>query len=49
MTLPRLAECEARRASVSLFPGVEDTRRPVRVSNFWAKSAGSEVWCPHII
>jgi len=25
MTSPRLADCEARRASVSLFPGVEDT------------------------
>ena len=39
MTSPRLAECEARRASANLFPGVEDTRRPARVSTFWAESA----------
>jgi len=36
-----LAECEARRASASLFPGLEDTRRPARVSTFWAESAPS--------
>jgi hypothetical protein len=41
MTSPRLAECEARRASASLFPCVEDTRRPARVSTFWAESAPS--------
>ena len=39
MTSPRLAECEARQASASLFPGVEDTRRPARVSTFWAESS----------
>jgi len=41
MTSPRLAKYEARRASASLFPGVEDTRRPARVSTFWAESAPS--------
>jgi hypothetical protein len=41
MTSPRLAECEARQASASLFPGVEDTRRPARVSTFWVESAPS--------
>jgi len=38
MTSPRLAECEARRASASLFPGVEDTRQPARVSTFREES-----------
>jgi len=41
MTSPRLAECEARRASASLFPSVEDTRQPARVSTFWEESAPS--------
>jgi hypothetical protein len=41
MTFPRFAECEARLASASLFPGVEDTCRPARVSNSWAESAPS--------
>ena len=39
MTSPRLAECEARRASASLFLGVEDTRQPARVFTFWEESA----------
>jgi hypothetical protein len=34
MTSLGLAECEARRASASLFPGVEDTRRPARMSTY---------------
>ena len=41
MTSPRLAEREARRALASLFPSVENTRRPERVSTFWAESAPS--------
>jgi hypothetical protein len=48
MTSPRIAECEARRASASLFPSVEDTRRPVRVSAFWAESAPSPQKSPKI-
>ena len=48
MTSPRLAECEARRASASLFPGVEDTRRPARVSTFWAELAPSPQKSPNI-
>jgi len=48
MTLPRLAEFEARRASASLFPGVEDTRWPVRVSTFWTKLSPSPQKPPKI-
>ena len=48
MTSPRLAECEARRASASLFPGVEDTRRPASVSSFLAESAPSPQKSPKI-
>jgi hypothetical protein len=48
MTSPRLVECEARRASTSLFTGVEDTRRPARVSTFWAESAPSPQNFPKI-
>jgi hypothetical protein len=47
MTSPRLAECEARQASASLFPGVEYTRRPARVSTFWAGSAPSPQKSPN--
>ena len=49
MTSPRLAECEARRASASLFPGVEDTRRPARVSILWAESAPSPQKSPKFL
>ena len=48
MTSPKLPECEARRASASLFPGMEDTRRPARVSTFWAESAPSLQKTPKI-
>jgi len=48
MTSPRLAECEARRALASSFLGVEDTRRPARVSTFGAKSAPSPQKSPEI-
>ena len=41
----RLAQCEARRGLASLFPGVEDTRRPARMSIFWEESAPS--WQPN--
>ena len=48
MTSPRIAECEARRASASLFPGVEDTRQPARVFTFWAELAPSPQKSPTI-
>jgi len=49
MTSPRLAECEARRASANVFPGVEDTRWPARVSTFWEESAPSPQKSPEIL
>jgi len=48
MTSPGLAEYKALRALASLFPGVEDTHRPARVSTFWAESAPSSNKSPKI-
>jgi hypothetical protein len=48
MTSPRLAEFKARQGSASLYPGVEDTRWPARVSTFWAESAPSPQKSPKI-